>query len=355
LARIRAAQPVDSADSMVYTARTNAKEGGAVTVDELLAKGKMAATSGQKDLAREYLGRAVQLDPRNEDAWLWLSGVSNNLPMMKTCLERVLALNPRNTQALEGMNWVRQREMQVAAARAAAPSAVAVAPAPHDAFTAEEEGEHDEEPIATPTFHEGEEPKYPSAGMRLLLLAVEKVTGEKGVNAMLRAAHLEQYVNNYPPNVIIFDIPYSQYSAFGRAMEEFYGRAAKSMQIKVGQELFNYGVNEQPRMLGVAATAMKFMPLAMKMKFSMERIASNSRDLGIPTDLRDAGDHYIYSVGMCPYCYNRHTDIGCNAMVGVLTSTLRWATGKNFAVDEITCRGKGGQACSYRISKTPLE
>src|SRR3954451_21783894 len=138
----------------------------------------MAATAGQKDMAREYLGRAVQLDPRNEDAWLWLSGVANNLPMMKMCLERVLALNPHNTQAQEGMNWVRQRESQMMAARAAAaPQTATQVAAPVEAFTAEEEGEHDDAPIATPTFHEGEEPKYPSAGMRLLLMAVEKVTG----------------------------------------------------------------------------------------------------------------------------------------------------------------------------------
>ncbi|HET7080071.1 MAG TPA: hypothetical protein VFM49_21770 [Chloroflexia bacterium] len=340
------------------------------TAEELLAKGKTAATSGQKDLAREYLGRVVQLEPQHEEAWLWLSGVANNLPMMKSCLERVLAINPHNQQALEGMNWVRGREAQMAAARAAAApapvpataGAAAAAPAraggpahPAEAFTAEEEGEHEEAPIATPTFNEGEEPQYPSAGMRLLIMAVERVTGEKGVNAMLRSAGLEQYVGNYPPNVIEFNIPYSQYSAFGKAMEDFYGRAAKSMQLRVGQELFNYGINEQPRMLGVAATAMKFMPMAMKMKFSMDRIVANSRDLGIPTDLRDAGDHYIYSVGMCPYCYNRHTDIGCNAMVGVLTSTLRWATGKNFLIEEVTCRGKGGQSCSYRISKTPTD
>ncbi|HMA33139.1 MAG TPA: hypothetical protein VKY74_01565 [Chloroflexia bacterium] len=327
------------------------------TAEELLTKGKMAATSGQKDLAREYLGRVVQLEPQHEEAWLWLSGVANNLPMMKTCLERVLALNPQNTQAQEGMNWVRQKEAQIAAARAAAAPAAGPAPAPaaHETFTAEEEGEHEEPPIATPTFHEGEEPKYPSAGMRLLIMAVERVTGEKGVNAMLRSAGLEQYVGNYPTNVIEFTIPYSQYSAFGKAMEDFYGRAAKSMQLRVGQELFNYGIKEQPRMLGVAATAMKFMPMAMKMKFSMERIASNSRDLGIPTELKEVGDHYEYSVGMCPYCYNRHTDIGCNAMVGVLTSTLKWATGKNFTVEEITCRGKGGDTCSYRIGKTPTE
>ncbi len=341
-----------------------------MTAEELLQKGKTAATSGQKDLAREYLGRVVQLQPQHEEAWLWLSGVANNLPMMKGCLERVLAINPRNTQALEGMNWVRGREAQTAAAQAHAAAQAAAAaptgsaptapatPAPHapgETFTAEEEGDHDDDPIHAPTFHEGDEPLYPAAGMRLLIMAVERVTGEKGVGAMLRSAGLEKYVGNYPPNEIVFNVPYSEYSAFGKAMEDFYGRAAKSMQMRVGQELINYGLNEQPRLLGIMAPAMKFMPMAMKMKLSIEKVASRTRELGIPIGLQDKGDHYEFSVGMCPYCYNRHTDIGCGAMAGALVATLRWATGKTFTVEEIECRGKGGQACAYRVSKTASE
>ena len=70
----------------------------------------------------------------------------------------------------------------------------------------------------------------------------------------------------------------------------------------------------------------------------------------------DCGPDYVdVTNGGCNSTPPVFTDIGCNAMVGVLTSTLRWATGKNFTVEEITCRGKGGQACSYRISKTPIE
>jgi hypothetical protein len=331
------------------------------TISELFAQGKQAAISGQKERAREYLSRVVELDPQHEEGWLWLSGVANNLPLMKSCLERVLLINPDNAQAQEGMAWVRRREAAMAAQAAATPAEPATSPEPappapvEEVFTSEEEGALTEPPFATPTFPAGQEPRYPSAGMRLLIMAVERVTGEKGVNAMLRSAGLDHYVGHYPPNVIEFDIPYSEYSAFGKAMEDFYGLAAQSMQIRVGQELFNYGVYVQPRMLGVAATAMKFMPMAMKMRFSLDRIVSNSRHLGIPTELYDAGDHYIYSVGMCPYCYNRQTAIGCNAMVGVLTSTLRWATGKNFAVEEIMCRGKGSQSCSYRVSKTPID
>src|SRR3954451_15249807 len=122
------------------------------TTEDLLAKGKQAATSGQKDMAREFLTRVVQQEPRNEDAWLWLSGVANTLPMMRGCLERVLSINPNNSQAREGLAWVQQREAQMRAAQAAAgQTATATATRPvTESFTAEEEGEHEEEPILAP-------------------------------------------------------------------------------------------------------------------------------------------------------------------------------------------------------------
>jgi hypothetical protein len=166
-------------------------------VDDLLAKGKQAATSGQKDMARDFLTRAVQQDPGNEDAWLWLSGVANTLPMMRGCLERVLTINPHNEQAKQGLAWVQAREAQMRAAQAAQAAQAALAAggtappaAAHplgETFTAEEEGEHVEEALA-PAPVPGQEPMYPSAGMHVLLHSVEKVTGEKGVNAILRNA-----------------------------------------------------------------------------------------------------------------------------------------------------------------------
>ncbi len=330
----------------------------ASVVDDLLAKGKQAATSGQKDMARDFLTRAVQQDPGNEDAWLWLSGVANTLPMMRGCLERVLAINPNNEQAKQGLAWVQAREAQMRAAQAAhAAPAGAAAPAHPlgETFTAEEEGEHVEEALA-PAPVPGQEPMYPSAGMHVLLHSVEKVTGEKGVNAILRNAGMSQYVGNFPPNEFVYNIPYSDYSAFCRSMEEFYGRAARAMQMRVGQEMFSYGLNEQPRLLGVAATAMKFMPMQMKMKFVLEKMTRTIREnVGVDCGLRDDGDHYTFVVNMCPYCYNRTTEIGCNALVGTFTASLRWAAGKTFPVEEVSCRGKGESTCSFRIGKTPVD
>ena len=350
------------------------------TASELLAKGKLAATSGQKDIAREALGRVVEMEPNNEEAWLWLSGVASSLTQMRAALDKVLSINPNNQQAREGLAWVTTREAQMRAAQAAhaasvaapiaAPAAasanatVPIAPAHSsnlpisDTFTTEEEGEdeaEDEAPIIAPKLEAGATPLYPNAGLRLLLLSVEKVTGEKGVNALLNASGLHKYVGNFPPNDMRFVISYEDYSAVGKAMEDFYGRTTKALQLKVGSEIFLYGLNEQPRLLGVLSTAMKFMPLAMKTKLTLNKMVSTARGLNVPTHLEEDGDSFTYVMEICPYCYNRQTSVGCNALSGTIAKALNWATGKTFHVEEVTCRGKGANTCSYRVDKTPVD
>jgi tetratricopeptide (TPR) repeat protein len=78
-------------------------------VQELLAKGIAAARAGQRQGARRYLSQAATLDPANEKAWLWLSGVVDDYQLMLACLNKVLAINPHNPRAQAGARWVRAR------------------------------------------------------------------------------------------------------------------------------------------------------------------------------------------------------------------------------------------------------
>jgi hypothetical protein len=47
--------------------------------------------------------QAVRLDPKNEQAWLWLSGFVDTAEKRRQCFERVLALNPDNEVARWGL------------------------------------------------------------------------------------------------------------------------------------------------------------------------------------------------------------------------------------------------------------
>ncbi len=74
-------------------------------------RGVAAARAGQKRVAAGYLTRSVQLDPRNEGAWLWLSGVVDDPHQRAFCLESVLKINPSNERAQRGLRWLKERDL----------------------------------------------------------------------------------------------------------------------------------------------------------------------------------------------------------------------------------------------------
>jgi len=65
-------------------------------VNRLMAKGVAAARSGQRAQAYNLLLDVVELDQQNEEAWLWLSTVTDSVGDQRICLENVLAINPNN-------------------------------------------------------------------------------------------------------------------------------------------------------------------------------------------------------------------------------------------------------------------
>jgi hypothetical protein len=70
-------------------------------VIQLLAQGVASAKAGQRTEAYNLLLDVVELDQHNEEAWLWLSTVTEDLQDQRTCLENVLTINPDNTIARE--------------------------------------------------------------------------------------------------------------------------------------------------------------------------------------------------------------------------------------------------------------
>ncbi len=89
-------------------------------------RGTAAARGGQRRIAAGLLTKAVQLDPRHEQAWLWLSGVLDDPADIAFCLNAALKLNPDNVQAQKGLAWIQQRSANPAPAQAetSAPSRV---------------------------------------------------------------------------------------------------------------------------------------------------------------------------------------------------------------------------------------
>ena len=77
--------------------------------EKLLEQGISAALTGRREEARVLLAQVVEADERNEQAWLWLSGLVEDPEEIRTCLENVLHLNPNNVKAQQGLAWVEQQ------------------------------------------------------------------------------------------------------------------------------------------------------------------------------------------------------------------------------------------------------
>lgn len=79
------------------------------SVENLLHEGIVAAKAGERERARDLLMRVVEQDEDRPQAWLWLSGVVDDLEDREICLENVLALDPENPYARKGLALVREK------------------------------------------------------------------------------------------------------------------------------------------------------------------------------------------------------------------------------------------------------
>ncbi|KAB2906172.1 MAG: hypothetical protein F9K27_00790 [Anaerolineae bacterium] len=68
----------------------------------LLAQAKQLMKTDKKK-AKELLLKVVDIDQRNEEAWLYMSGVVDSGEEQKICLENVLSINPNNERARKGL------------------------------------------------------------------------------------------------------------------------------------------------------------------------------------------------------------------------------------------------------------
>ncbi len=78
---------------------------------DLLRRGIEAAHADRKIEAREIFLQVVEVDPRNELAWMWLSGLVDDLEDQIVACENVLTINPENQKVrlfLDGLKRKRQ-------------------------------------------------------------------------------------------------------------------------------------------------------------------------------------------------------------------------------------------------------
>ena len=97
-------------------------------IAELLRRGIAAAKAGRAEEARQILLHVVELDERNAQAWLWLSGVVDAREDRRVCLENVLAIDPENPHARQGLCHLDRQAAEIPTAEEHCPRCQALVP-----------------------------------------------------------------------------------------------------------------------------------------------------------------------------------------------------------------------------------
>ncbi len=203
----------------------------------------------------------------------------------------------------------------------------------------------------------------PDAYMRWALLAAEDVVGKQGLAIVLREAALERLIDNYPPDAMTLThkLNSGDYAGLFAGLLGFYGRAGKSMLLRVGRISSKHAIERQGALFNVAATlALKVMPLPAQLKMGLDNMQGGFRRIWktfgqtIGLRLEERGDAIAYIAETCPMCAGKHADgLMCLSFTGSLQESARWLTGKEFDIEEVECRAMGAPACVWEIHKQP--
>lgn len=199
---------------------------------------------------------------------------------------------------------------------------------------------------------------YPNRMGRIILLSMDEVVGQMGVNAVLRLASLSSLIDNYPPDNTERNFPFSTVSSITEMMEQVYGpHGGRGLALRVGRACFNYGVRQYGTQMGLTEMAFRLLPLPAKLTAGANAFAelfNRFTDQKVRVEQEDG--KLLWHIERCPLCWERHaTEPVCHLAVGLLQEALFWLSGgKVFNVEEKTCIAAGDETCTIVIDQTPM-
>ncbi|MGC1119583.1 MAG: 4-vinyl reductase [Candidatus Methanofastidiosia archaeon] len=202
------------------------------------------------------------------------------------------------------------------------------------------------------------EHKIPGKLACVIFRSVEEQLGENGLKTLLRRSGLDYYIDNPPPDD---DTPTLELEPFkkaiGSVVDLFGEKAAKPLLLRWGKLTFQYTLESQPTMFGLAGLITTFMSEERKMRFILSKVLAESDKLFGVTHILTEDETYFYvEVKNCYYCGGlKSSQCICWQPVGFWTSLMTWITGKTHEVKEIECRAQGKESCKFTISKQGMD
>ena len=121
---------------------------------------------------------------------------------------------------------------------------------------------------------------------------------------------------------------------------------------------FRYGLKELGNSIGISDLEFRLLPLPQKIERGFLTLAELSREyVTLDIELQKTPNKFSWQVNRCPLCWQRVVDEPCCQLaVGLFQEALFWISGgKTYMVEETSCIAAGDPACTFEISRVPLD
>ncbi len=201
------------------------------------------------------------------------------------------------------------------------------------------------------------------AYMRWVLNAAQEVLGQEALAEILSASQLQHLIDHYPEEVLQLSksMNLNDYANLSTSMISRYGIEGKEMMIKIGRSSAQPALKNQGKLMNFAARrAIRLLPISVQIKTVLDSIKSDVEKVyatgGYSTGLRleDRGSKWAYIDEGCACCAGKTANHPiCWLWSGTLQESLNWLTGKEFSVEQVSCRAMDDAACIWEVDKTP--
>jgi predicted hydrocarbon binding protein len=195
--------------------------------------------------------------------------------------------------------------------------------------------------------------------MWVWLETIGNIIGPRGLNSILNYAHLEKYIDNFPPDNDKLDIPLKDLQSLYFSLLELFGRkGVRGLQMRVGRESARISIANRPEVTKPVKLAARLLSEHRKMHLTLDKFKDQIKQrFGYPKDeslieLREEEDCFL----LVDRAWFESEEVSsqepvCGFLVGMLHYLMEWITGNDHEVEEIECRAMGCPADVFKIMK----
>lgn len=191
-----------------------------------------------------------------------------------------------------------------------------------------------------------------NARMRRLLLALGELTGRTGLALIVRQARLHRFTTYIPAHNHAPDMRAVDYASLIQAVTRYYGRGARALLVHAGRLAFKELLRDQALRAGLYRVMFVGLRQHARQKVALNWLA---REMALPNGrvvVREENGRLVL------LDHESDATLGCEAhepmcwfTLGEIQAALRWATGREYDVVEVTCKATGAELCRFEIGE----